>query len=196
MSNNLSNLLKLSPMRGLKAVLLIVFLSAMFSQEAQAQRVALTTDVLEWAASTPNFSIESRLSRRITLDVSVLANPFRNYFGKQDLRLANLRVQPEVRYWFNRPLARHFVGLNATAGIYDLTYNHKRYKGDLLAIGARYGYSLVLSQKWSVVFSGGIGLGYVHGYYFRDDQEQPLEPNQSKIIPFPDLSVSFSYIFK
>ncbi len=178
---------------------LFLFLSlflAGFGNSAFGQRVALSTDAVDWLVGSANIGIDARLSRRVTLGVNVAGNPFKSMFGRSDLRLANFRIQPEVRYWFNRPMASHFVGINAMGGICDIILKDNHYKGDIFGFGARYGYALVLGRHWNVEFSGGIGLGVVHGYKYKTYENKPDRTNLKKVIPLPDLSVTFTYILK
>lgn len=185
-----------STLRFLRALALLGVLVVSFSQSASAQRVALSTDAVDWILCSPNLGIEARLSRRVTLGVNMAGNPFKTVFGKDDLRLSNFRVEPFVRYWFNRPMARNFVGINLLGGAYDLRYNKRCYTGDIFGAGIHYGYALVLGGQWNVTFSGGIGIGYVRGFDYKSSEDQPAAINTSKVIPLPDLSISFSYIFK
>ena len=41
-----------------------------------AQRVALKSNLIDWATLSPNLAVEMRLNQRLTLDVSAAANPF------------------------------------------------------------------------------------------------------------------------
>lgn len=181
--------------RSFRLILFICLVIAGLSNTAKAQRVALTTDGVEWLTGTANIGLETRLSRRLTLGVSVAGNPFRSMIVK-DLRLANFRVQPQLRYWFNRPMAKHYVGVGLMGGMYDLILKKNRYKGDVFGAIASYGYALVLGKHWNVEFSGGIGLGMIHGYSYKTGDERPPFPNHKKVIPLPDLGVTFTYILK
>ena len=92
----------------------VALASAFFCcQETSAQRISLKTNTIDWVAMSPNLAVEARLSRRISLQLGISANPFS--FSVFDARLSNYRVEPELRYWFNRPMARHFMALSATA---------------------------------------------------------------------------------
>lgn len=73
-----------------------------FGNSVFGQRVALSTDAVDWAVGSANIGFDARLSRKVTLGVNVAGNPIRSMFGRSNLRLANFRIQPEVRYWLDR----------------------------------------------------------------------------------------------
>lgn len=174
-------------------LLLCTLLSA---QWASAQRVALSTNTIDWLLMSPNLSLETRLSRYLTLNTGIAADPFNSSIYGSDIKLKNFRINPELRYWFNRPMAKHFVGLALTGGSYNLQFKKHRYEGDIAAAGITYGYALVLSRHWNVEFSLGIGLGRVWGYDYTTDEEKPAQHNMNRWIPVPiRTGVSFSYIF-
>lgn len=83
---------------------------------AMAQRIALKTNTLYWATLSPNIEAEFRLSRHFTLDLGTTAN-FSTKIDDNNLKF--LQVAPELRYWFSRPMARHYVGLTTFAVNYN-----------------------------------------------------------------------------
>lgn len=176
-------------------LLLIAFLFSW--KPADAQRIALKTNTLDWVLMSPNLSLETRLSNRITLDVGMSGNLLSWSPYGSDVKLRNFRVEPELRYWFNRPMARHFVGIGLMGGPFDLQFRSHCYKGNIVAAVVNYGYALVLNRHWNVEFTVGVGLGRTWGYDYRSYEEQlPKEKNMNKWIPVPmGTSVSFSYIF-
>lgn len=162
---------------------------------ASAQRVALKTNALDYLTLSPNLALEARLSPVVSLQVGVVANPFSGRIA--GYRLSNFRFEPELRYWFNRPMAKHFLALSLTAASYSLQLKDRILKGDAYAAGLSYGYALTLSKQWNVEFEIGLGLGTFKGYDYDDDEEKPSRPNYSRVLPVPiRCGVSFSYIFK
>lgn len=173
--------------------LAITFLSWM---SLSAQRVALKTNAIDWALMSPNLSLETRLSGRLTLDIGIAGSPLKRTPYGSDIMLRNFRFQPEVRYWFNRPMARHFMGFALLGGSYDLQFKRQRYQGNIAAFGITYGYALVLSRYWNVEFSTGIGLGHIWGFDYKSPDPKPETKNMTKWIPVPiRANISFSYIF-
>lgn len=176
-----------------KAVLLFIVLMA--CQNVYSQRVALRTNVIDWATLSPNLTLETRLSGKLTLGLGFVGNPFPWYIA--DTRLNNFRFQPELRYWFNRPMARHFMGFAMVGAMYDFRHKEKIYQGDVFGAGLTYGYALVLGKQWNVEFTAGVGIGKTRCFKYTKEERKPDSPNYSKWIPIPiNVGVSFTYIFK
>ncbi len=172
--------------------ILVAFWSA---PEVEAQRLALKTNALEYAALSPNLTFEARISRKLSLQLGVAANPFS--FAVANTRLTNFRVEPELRYWFNRPMARHFIALSATAGTYNMRFGDKILIGDALLAGLSYGYAVVLSDHWNMEAEIGVGVGSFKAYKYSRPEAKPAEPNFSRMLPVPvRFGLSFAYIFK
>lgn len=180
-----------------KRVLLgLVLLCSLFPfQNVSGQRVALKTNALEYFILTPNLTLEARLSRKMTIQLGVAANPINTAIS--NYKLANFRVEPEVRYWFNRPMARHFLAVSGTAGAYSLQFKDRFIKGDMLSAGISYGYALVLGRHWNVEFELGVGIASVSGMDYKGEDNAPNERNMKKIFPVPArAAISFGYVFK
>lgn len=182
----------------IKTALLLALMALLLSAvPASAQRVALKTNAVDWLLCSPNAAMEFRLSDRLTFDLGVAVNPFSSTPYGKNIKLQNFRFNPEIRYWFNRPMARHFVGVALTGGSYNLKFNDHYYKGDIAAAGVTYGYSLVLGRHWNVEFSLGIGVGRTWGYDYRGESGKPDNNNVNKWILVPiRTGVSFSYFLK
>ncbi|MBQ7540044.1 MAG: DUF3575 domain-containing protein [Bacteroidaceae bacterium] len=175
--------------------LLPLLLVLMLSQtEAQAQRVMLKTNGLGWVTGCANAGAEFRLSRFTTLNIEGLINPMRvgNY------RFHTVALQPEIRYWFEgRPQTRHFVGVMASAGIYDWRLSDTNHRGDAFGLGVTYGYSLVLNNRWSVEGTVGAGLLRYREYKYTEDEVKPDGFNHKGLMFFPlKAAISFVYILK
>jgi len=175
--------------------LTILGLLILGAQSGNAQRLALKTNTIDWLTLSPNLSLEARLNRHLTLDVGIVGNPIKITIA--DVRFNTFRVQPELRYWFNRPMARHFMGFALLGSIYDTQFKSKYYSGDVYAAGFTYGYALVLNRHWNMEFTAGVGLARFRAYKWHTWEKRPSDMNYHKwgIIPIR-LGVSFSYIFE
>lgn len=173
---------------------MLVMLCMMCCFGARAQRVALKTNTLDWAMLSPNLAVDARLSSRLSLQLSVSGNPFS--FSVLDTKLTNFRVEPELRYWFNRPMARHFMALSLTAASFSLRHADHRFVGDAVGAGISYGYALVLSNHWNMEAEVGVGLAHFSAYNYWSES-RPDVKNYSRLLPVPiRLGLSFAYIFK
>lgn len=177
--------------------LLPVALASLFAcgPEASAQRLALKTNALDYFTLSPNLTFEARLSRRISMQLGLAANP--SDVTVANIKTTNFRVEPEVRYWFNRPMARHFVAVSATAGMCNLRFRERYFIGDAVALGVSYGYAVVLGSHWNMEAEIGLGVGSLRGYSYKGANNKPKSVNFSRILPVPvRFGLSFAYIFK
>lgn len=164
------------------------------AQHGAAQRVALKTNALYWAAASPNLGMEFRVNRHITFNFEGAYN--RLDIGKIDSKAAIF--YPEIRYWLSaRPQTGHFFGITGIAADYDVTASDKRHKGDAFGAGLTYGYSFVLSRHWSLETTVGAGAAYRHEKAFAKGSKEPTAANIRKWQMAPlKAGVTFVYIIK
>lgn len=175
-------------------VLCIVIGTMYFTSEVKAQRLALKTNALEYAVLSPNLTLEARLSSKFSLQLGIGTHP--SNLSIADTKLTNFRIEPELRYWFNRPMAKHFIALSATAANYSLRHKDHYFNGDALAAGISYGYALVLSKHWNMEAEIGVGLGSFKGYDYTGKDNKPAQKNYSRILIVPiRIGLSFGYVF-
>ncbi len=159
------------------ALLLVAFSSAF------AQRVAIKNNLAYDALLAPNLSLELAFGRKITLDTQVGANFF--FIEKNSLasgytskKWSHWMVQPELRFWTCDAFNSWFFGVHAHGGLMNVggvnipyfvlqnkenkMANH-RYEGWFLGGGVSVGYHWVLSSRFSLEAS--IGVGYARIMY-------------------------------
>ena len=174
--------------------ILLVIAAMMCAPQMQAQRLALKTNTIDWLTMSPNLTLEARLSSRLSLQLGIVGNP--THISIANIQTTNFRVEPELRYWFNRPMARHFVALSATAATFNLRFKGRHFIGDGIAAGFSYGYALVLSDHWNMEAEVGVGVASLSAKDYRGNN-QPASKNYSHLKPVPiRLGLSFAYIFK
>ncbi len=131
-------------------------------------KVAVKTNLLYWATTSPNVSLEVYLGPRWTLDLFAGYNPWK-FSGGASLR--HWMVQPGVRYWFCNAFERHFVGLHGIYGRYNVgsmaewsfapkSLQQYTYKGFGYGAGVSYGYHLPMGKRWGWEFE--VGAGWIH----------------------------------
>ena len=164
-----------------------------FQQEVSAQDVALKTNGLYWATTTPNLGLEFALNPKWTVDLSGAYNPW-TFSGDKKMRC--WLVQPELRYWICEKFEGHFVGVHLHGAQFFGGFNDKRYDGYLAGGGFTYGYDWILSPHWNV--EAAIGVGYAHLWY----KQSPRIPcvkcwsrKTDEYVGVTKLSVSIVYLF-
>ena len=165
-------------------------------RNAQAQQVALKTNVLLWGTLTPNLACEIVAGEHSSVDLSLYGH-YKPY--GIDSRMAGFL--PEYRYWFNgRPMTREYIGVGLLLTTYDITWKNNVYDGD--AIGITGGYVFSLGRRWNLELSAGFGIvGFGQKQYYINDNydDYPVSVKTNawgyKLLPF-ELGISFSYIIK
>ncbi|MDE7388292.1 MAG: DUF3575 domain-containing protein [Muribaculaceae bacterium] len=180
-----------------KIALFLSLVAAAFAMSpgASAQRIALKTNAIDYMILSPNLTLEARLSRVLSIQLGLAACPITKPI--HDIKLTNFRVEPELRYWFNRPMARHFVALSFSAVNYSLRHADRYFTGDAVLAGVSYGYSVVLSDHWNMEAEIGVGIGTFSGYDYVGANNKPDGNNFRHVLPVPvRFGLSFGYIFK
>lgn len=150
--------------------ILVVMIMLVGTQRVSAQRIALKTNALYWATTTPNIGAELKVAPRWTLGLTAGYNPFT---FSENAKLKHVLIEPGARYWLCSAYAGHFVGVNAlyshyNAGNIDVPFgifpelDDHRFQGDIGAVGVLYGYSWMLGRRWSLEAAIGIGVGVTH----------------------------------
>jgi hypothetical protein len=179
---------------------------------ANAQRVALKTNVPLWATGTVNFSGEFAVHPRITLDLTASSNlPGVIYFGDKALnrKIWQWTVQPEARWWFAEAFNRGFVGFHAGGGSFDTggitlpfglypDWALHRYEGWFAGAGFSLGWQWVLSPHWN--FEATVGAGYRYVVYNRFASPPSFVMDEEATVKHwvgpTKFGLSFSYLFR
>lgn len=161
---------------------------------AHAQRIAVKTNALYWAALTPNVGLECRMSRHFTLNIEGEGSPVS--FGQIGLKHGS--VLPEARYWFSgRPQTRHFVGLAGMVTIYNFRFGDTIHGGSAVGGGVTYGYSYVINKRWSIEGTLGLGVLQHSGKKYDTNVSMPDNLNAKGVVFAPiKLGISAVYILK
>lgn len=179
----------------LRAFYAVVAVLALAPMGVKAQRLALKTNALDYVILEPNLAFEARLSRTVSIQLGVGACPVTKSLG--DMKFTNFKIEPELRYWFNRPMARHFMALSLGAYDYSLRWKDTYFNGDAVSAGLSYGYALVLGKHWNMEAEVGVGIATVQAKKYHEGEPMPRNCNYSKVVPVPvRLALNFSYIFE
>ena len=137
----------------LVTVIVFVFIS---QEEVKAQRIAVSTNALEWLTLSPNLSLDVAFAQHHAFSMSASTSPWKI---SDNFYLSHITVSPEYRYWFRMPFYGHFMGANMIYSSYAFSLSDFDRKADLFAAGVTYGYSLILGKRWNIVPVIGLGAG-------------------------------------
>ncbi len=133
----------------------LIFIMALGTCIAHAQKLSVNTDLMMLATQIYNFGAEMTIGNRSTLGLTVFGN--HNPYIHDNMKVFG--VQPEYRYYFGgRPLYHHYVGVGLLAADYNVIHKGVRYDGYALGAGLTFGYVFALSNKWSIDAHAGVGL--------------------------------------
>ena len=125
-----------------------------FCTHSFAQKIAIKNNLVYDALKTPNLSLEFSMGRKWTLDTQVGMNFF--FYTKdaassryKTKKISHWLVQPELRYW--------------TCDVRDEKMKDYRYEGYFWGGGLSAGYQWVLSNRFNIEAS--LGIGYIHARY-------------------------------
>ena len=172
----------------MKKLKLTVFLTALMMLAplaSNAQHLGIGTNVLGWAAASPNIGLDIGLSKHLALVVDGAINPF--HFGEKQTNF--WAVQPELRIYPRYRFAGHYIGVEAHGGFYhDFGLNEFAYRGILYGAGLSYGYSWLLSKSWNL--EAFVGLGYT---YLNDFIVMAYRPDGAGDTPYWQHQLSDEY---
>lgn len=190
----------------LKRTAAVCLLTAMTVGNLTAQKVALKTNLLYWATTTPNIGMEVGLGKKHTAQLFYGLNPWK-FSHSRAKQVRHWLLMPEYRYWFCQKFNGHFLGVHALGGEYNIggidipnyvfsDLDSKRYEGWYAGGGVSYGYQWLLSKHWNLEAS--LGVGYIRFHYKESDCTKCARPdgtgNKNYFGP-TKLALSLMYCF-
>ena len=189
---------------GRKIFLLMLVLLVGNTLTMRAQGLALKSNILYDATTTPNAGIELKLSNKWTAGINLALNPWSFSDNK---KLKHFLVAPQVRYWLCESFSGHYFGANIAYVHYNVSdikfpfglyggVDGERRQGDLAAIGASYGYSWILSPHWSLEAEAGLDLGYAWSDCYDSPKCGTYRGPDNKFMVLPKLALNIVYIIR
>lgn len=171
---------------------------------ASAQNVALKTNLLYWATTTPNLGAEVSFAKKHSVQLFYGFNPWKASSGKS---IRHWVLQPEYRYWFCESLngwflGGHLMGGEFNAGNVDLPFGlvkslkDRRYEGWYAGGGVTVGYQWPISRHWNFEASVGVGYDYIKYDKFECGVcGEQLKSGHSNYFGPTKAALSFLYVF-
>lgn len=152
--------------RILTTVLILMGVMTCFSQN-----IAVKTNALYLATTTPNLGAEASISKKSTVQLFFGLNPWKQSGGDQS-SLRHWLLMPEYRYWFCETFNGWFVGGHLMGGQFNMSsvelpfgifpeLEDHRYEGWYAGGGVTGGYQWVMSKHWNFEASMGLGYDYI-----------------------------------
>ena len=137
-----------------------------------AQRIAVTSNLVEDAVLTPNLGVDIVVADRqsITFDAS-----FAPYKIAENFHNKRMTFRAGYKYWFSQAMYAHYVGVDAVVSSSDVGIAKFKSKDEYFGVGIGYGYSFILGKRLNLVPNIGIGIAYGSSY---DGHDHMLAPGQ------------------
>lgn len=139
-----------------KYVVCVVTAVLLFSIDGKAQRMAVSTDALQWAIISPNVSLDVVASQHHAFSLSASMCPVE---VSKRLSVTHLSVTPEYKYWFRMPFYGHYAGADLLYSSYEIDGTRYQRSGNLIAACATYGYSMIINKRLNLVPHVAAGIG-------------------------------------
>lgn len=196
--------------------MLTVAAAMMWATASQAQNLALKTNLLYDATTTPNLGVEIGLGRRTTGQVFYGYNPWTlSGEGAQAKKAKHWVVMPEVRWWTCSKMNGFFYGIHAMGGQFNAanidlpapgaffkgidvfkTVRDNRLEGKFIGGGITAGYQWILSRHFNL--EAEIGAGYDHVWYDKypcSECSKKIEEGQTNYVGLTKLGLTLMYVF-
>lgn len=196
-------------------IIVVVLLTAL-ANNANAQKVGAKTNLLYWASTTPNAGVEFALGERWTAELTGGYNPW-TFNKEENTKLKHWSISPEVRYWFCESFNGHFIGINANYSQFNIggmpipnafinlntnapkgeRFKEARMDGWAVGAGITYGYQFLISSRWNLELTAGLGWWYSKYDRFESRKCGRFEKSIYKHAIGPtSLGISFIYLIK
>lgn len=136
--------------------------SAAADTPSYLMRVAIKTNLLFWAAGSPNVGLEFPLGDRLSVTAT---SAFTRLTIKSTYTVQTLQGGLDVKYWFRRGGGRTLTGWNAGAYVvlgapWDVQWKTGWQGDSFLSAGLQGGYSLPIAKRWNLEFL--LAAGWFH----------------------------------
>lgn len=134
--------------------------SDLLPKQRDYDRWAIKSNALYLAVGVTNIGGEYAFHPHWSVDLPLVYSP---YTLARTYRMRFLYIQPEARYWLDRPMKGHFFGVHLHAGVFNVSLDDKnRYQSEkgFHGGGISYGYAMPLSRRWSMEFTVGVGYAF------------------------------------
>lgn len=164
----------------------------------KAQRMALTSNLLEDAVLTPNLGLDIVVADRqsIAFDVS-----FAPYKLTEKFHNKHMAIRAGYKYWFSQALYAHFISIDGVVSSSDVRIGKLGARDEYLGLGVGYGYSFIVNKRLNIVPNMGIGIAYGSRYDGTDHMVKPNEGVQATATTglkpvITRLGVTIQYVLK
>lgn len=188
----------------------------MCSIATHAQELAVKTNLLYDATTTPNVGAEIGLGHRMTAQVFYGFNPWTySGDGAEEKKAKHWVVMPELRWWTCSKMNGWFFGVHAMGGQFNASnvkapvpgvffkglnitqaVRDTRVQGSFLGGGITAGYQWILSRHWNLEAEVGVGYNRVwYDQYPCAECGTKISGGHSNYVGLNKAGLSLMYVF-
>lgn len=195
---------------------LTMAVALMWTAASEAQEVALKTNLLYDASTTPNLGLEVGMGRRVTGQLFYGLNPW-TYSGSGSTakKAKHWVLMPEVRWWTCSKMNGWFLGVHAMGGQFNAgnidapvpgaffkglnvtkAVRDGRVEGTFAGGGITAGYQWILGRHWNL--EAELGAGYNHVWYDQypcSECSKKIADGHSNYLGLTKAGISLMYVF-
>lgn len=167
-----------------RKTIITLLITVGFCSFANAQKLALKNNLLMDAMASVNLEFEFKVGERTTINIP---GSFNAWNFNDDKKFKHIATQPEFRWWLCSPFTGHYFGIHAHYAFYNVggigpftALKENRYEGWLAGGGVSYGYNWILSPRWSLEATVGVGYAYLDYDKFPCGKCEPASGHENK----------------
>jgi len=182
--------------------LAMLIVSVMFSETVCAQKVAVRNNLLYDLTLTPNLGADVALGKQWSAGITAGFRPWPTN-DETSTKWRHLLISPQLRYWTEetfKPRSSYW-GMNLIYSHYNVAnvtfpfgmyrdVRDKRLQGDLVALGAFYGYTWRLNRLLRMEAEAGLGGGYAWSKQYACGHCGTYEGRNNKVFLMPKLALN------
>ena len=135
-----------------------------------AQRIAITSNLLEDAVLTPNVGVDVVIADRQSLTFDASFSPYKL---SEQFHNKRVTIRAGYKYWLNQSLYAHYVGVDAVLSSSDVGIGRADSRDEYIGLGIGYGYSFIIGKRLNFVPCIGLGVAYGKSYSGHDHMIKP-----------------------
>lgn len=200
---------------GVLMTLLMVSIAPFYVQAEQVPEIAVKTNIVYDATTTPNLGIEVESGTKNTIQLFYGINPWKFNTSNSYRQLKHWVLMPEYRWWTCSNFNGFFYGVHIMGGQFNAAnvnipipgfflhgdnigkgVRNTRYEGVFAGFGMSYGYQWILTHHLN--FEASLGVGYDHVWYNRYRCYKcgsKISGGQSNYIGVTKVALSLLYLF-
>lgn len=184
---------------GLRHLAVLVLSSLIFQVPVFAQKWALSSNAVDWAAlATINLEASFAPARQWSVTASAKYNPFTYHTSSKQFQARQQTYSLGVRFWPWHCYSGWWVAAKAQYQEYNMggIFSARTEEGDRAGAGIAAGYSLMLHPHWNLDFGAGLWAGRKwYSVYSCPRCGMMLGQGKKGFVAPNDITIAVVYVF-